>query len=426
VRVVLGRRAVTSTSVSSEAPSVRALLPPLAKFGVELGLVAGIIVSAGAIRRVPFSIEALIWLGVMGCAVLGTRAELGRAVIPIPHLLFLMWWVGSVSWSVASDETILSMKQSLPGAIGIVVAAAMIDEQRFLRAVVRAYTFMVFSSAALILVDPAARGRAATANRAALEGWRGGFGHKNGLAGALVMGLAIVLVFAPKSRLRTVTLSIAAVLFVGARSATGLVAGAAVVAGFVWFRAQEGSTRRLRAGTTAIAALVVSVCASLVLFLLPALLAAYGKDLTFTGRTAIWRGVINAIADRPVFGYGVGAVFSDPPGPTAMAIVREAGYDAPHPHQGVLSLLLGVGAVGLVLYAASLAVTVIGARLLYRSAPKLTVGVVLIVGSLLLMSLAEAVLAGPVTLGLLGAFQILVLRRLVAPLNLGERPQQPI
>lgn len=75
-----------------------------------------------------------------------------------------------------------------------------------------------------------------------------------------------------------------------------------------------------------------------------------GKDPTFTGRTDIWDLIITAIKQEWLLGYGYGAYWLDPLGPSYY--VRFAlEWGVPSAHQGWMDLWLAGGAVAVGLFA---------------------------------------------------------------------------
>ena len=83
-----------------------------------------------------------------------------------------------------------------------------------------------------------------------------------------------------------------------------------------------------------------------------AILGAFGRDLTLTGRTDLWAAVINKISERPWLGYGYGGFWGSLEGESAdvLSIVQWA---APHSHNGFLDLWLDLGLLGLLAFALS-------------------------------------------------------------------------
>lgn len=71
---------------------------------------------------------------------------------------------------------------------------------------------------------------------------------------------------------------------------------------------------------------------------------AFGKDLTFSGRTDIWEQLIPLIQQKPLFGYGF-AVFRQP---AVMIEYVRVGWAARSTHNTYLELALNIGLVGTV------------------------------------------------------------------------------
>ncbi|NBU27273.1 MAG: O-antigen ligase family protein [Caulobacteraceae bacterium] len=77
------------------------------------------------------------------------------------------------------------------------------------------------------------------------------------------------------------------------------------------------------------------------------------KDATLTGRTEIWSAAMHqGMLNNPVLGFGYGVLWDhrDPYDP-ALWIAHDAGFVAGHAHNGWLEVWLGLGFVGLALWA---------------------------------------------------------------------------
>ena len=272
----------------------------------------------------------------------------------------------------------------------------------------------------VLLFDPASRLRPARADFAELAGWRGAFIHKNVLAIYLVFALVVFLTVDRRGMLRWASIGGVVVMLIGAQSATGLAGALGVVLLWVWLLAihRANRTRGLQAGVVVLSAVVALVLGSLLVLLLPNLLAFYGKDLTLTGRTDIWSAVSDLIVERPWFGHGLGAVFTDTPSQLALQVNREAGFEVPHPHQGVLDTMLALGLVGMVLYLGSLVATVVVAVRLLPIDPPLARMALMLSFAVVVMSLAESVFLGN-PLMLVGVTQVVVFAAL-------RRPRDPL
>jgi exopolysaccharide production protein ExoQ len=90
------------------------------------------------------------------------------------------------------------------------------------------------------------------------------------------------------------------------------------------------------------------------------LLTAVGKDATLTGRTQIWTAVLAQVAQRPLTGFGFAAFWEKTSVP-AMVIRAQTHWTVPTAHNGWLDLLVQVGWVGVGLFAAVFALTLVAA-----------------------------------------------------------------
>jgi exopolysaccharide production protein ExoQ len=81
-----------------------------------------------------------------------------------------------------------------------------------------------------------------------------------------------------------------------------------------------------------------------------AVVGAFGKDLTFTGRTDLWGYALDMIELRPWLGYGFGGFWQGWDGPSAY-IWKVEPWLPEHPHNGFLNLWLNLGLVGLLVFA---------------------------------------------------------------------------
>jgi exopolysaccharide production protein ExoQ len=83
-----------------------------------------------------------------------------------------------------------------------------------------------------------------------------------------------------------------------------------------------------------------------------------GKDATLTGRTDLWAAVLQQIERYPVLGHGYSAFWLGWSGPSA-AVLTAVQWEVPHAHNGFLDLLLDLGGVGLLLFAAGFGVAAV-------------------------------------------------------------------
>jgi len=181
--------------------------------------------------------------------------------------------------------------------------------------------------------------------------WRGVFGHKNAAAAVIAMLVFVGLaVFRSGQRATGAGLTAASALFlVGSegKSAAALCLAVLAITGLF----------SLLRGLLARAALTLGLVLVLNLFSvgtvlndgLARIVATLPLDATFTGRTDVWRFAVDAVAQRPLTGYGFSAFWgTSGVRDSAEAEGTWAGVAA-HSHNGYLDTAVNLGLVGLVL-----------------------------------------------------------------------------
>jgi exopolysaccharide production protein ExoQ len=103
------------------------------------------------------------------------------------------------------------------------------------------------------------------------------------------------------------------------------------------------------------------------------ILLGLGRDPSLSGRTDLWIGALDKIADRPWLGYGFQAFWHEDGG--GADIWKIVAYRPPHSHNGYLNMALDLGLVGLILFLLSLAVSY-GRSIQWLRAKKTTIGLV--------------------------------------------------
>ena len=189
--------------------------------------------------------------------------------------------------------------------------------------------------------------------------WQGLFVHKNSLGQAMALGLVTLIMVAyaagragrPK---RTIFIGIAfaALLLIGSQSATSYIISAilcAIVGQFALSRSAFG--RRIVPFAVGIGAIVVAFIA----LNLDAVVGAFGRDTSLSGRTDIWPPVIEAIGKRPWFGYGYDT-FWLPDGTGSAYLTTLLEWSPYHAHNGLLELSLDIGLVGTALFLVTLVI----------------------------------------------------------------------
>jgi len=277
------------------------------------------------------------------------RAKAFAAARAAPLLMALLALVFvSALWSIDSGGTLRrSVWLALTTAFALYLAWRY-DWARLLRVIAGGFAVLIAGSFLVGGLMPSI-GRMATEHPGA---WCGLWTHKNTLGG--LMAIAAPLCFAAslvnpnrKQLWRAATLG-ALVLVLLSTSKTALLAafiGFAVIAAAHLIR--RGPMQALVVATSfaALAILIVSV------FLLApqSVVAALGRDLTFTGRTDIWQSLGAYAAQHPWLGFGYYAFWLDPNGP-AYWVRQAVRWDVASAHNGWLELTLGLGRIGVALF----------------------------------------------------------------------------
>jgi O-antigen ligase len=174
--------------------------------------------------------------------------------------------------------------------------------------------------------------------------WRGIFPHRNALGQMMVLNcLALLSLYSGRRKTfavyGTLLLSVALILFSGSRSALALLL--VILSAAYMFR---GGIKRIRKWVLIFATLlVISVLAHVEL---DDVFALIGRDATLTGRTDLWAAVGMMILRAPLLGHGYAAFWTES-NPDRDVIWKFVGWQPNHSHNGFLEVLLGVGAIGL-------------------------------------------------------------------------------
>jgi O-antigen ligase len=198
--------------------------------------------------------------------------------------------------------------------------------------------------------------------------WSGVYGHKSILGRIAAIAMVVVIYVRPRfawqNTLRWITGAIFLFLSVMSQSRVSwlmMLAALALVPILAILR-----SRRLSGGLkSAIAGTLAILTAASVTVGYSSLLASFGRDATFSGRTLLWQGAIDVAADNhPTFGAGYRAFWTESAADDVRAYIPHWGSLPDHGHNGYLDIWLELGAVGAVLFALFIILTLF--RLLRR------------------------------------------------------------
>ncbi len=390
-------------------------LGPLARLGAQVFLVGALFVAfrVESFKFLPGPTPLALAALVVPVLLLAPSRVTAKLPISLSVLLFVGWELASITWTDSPPTTAYIMQLDLPIAAGVMLIVGVIAFQDLITAVLWSIRISLLVTVLSVIVDPEARTHIdPTGQTLVLEGWHGWFPHKNTMGPYLVFALLTILSF-DRSRL-TKLASVAAigVLLAFSDSVTGISAAILAVAVWVWVQLYRNLDLRnssifLVSSLLMLAFALVGAATSLT-----AITDASGKDLTFTGRTFIWRGAFDAWLQRPLTGYGLGGIFVlDPVTPRTAELWREIGFRVPHAHNGLLDVGIQLGLVGVALYLLLWATTFSAALRLLRERPRMTTWIVSVMLVQLYMSLSEPTFLNNGWLPVLIMFRILLLRK---------------
>jgi exopolysaccharide production protein ExoQ len=260
------------------------------------------------------------------------------------------WALATQAWSIDAETTgrrVLAL--ALTTLFGVYLGAAL-DYRRFVLTLAVGFLILALGSLFLALAMPS-YGIDHLNNGG---DWRGLWMEKNTLALFMALGgVAAVsaLFLAPRGRgLWLIMLGLCALLLIMSKGKTALLCLilGLVAAGGLWLMRRG----RIIGVLTLWTMVTAGSLAGFILWLAPeALLSAIGKDPTLTGRTQIWKAVMDQVAHRPLIGYGF-AAFWEPTSVPALIIRKQAHWTVPTAHNGWIDLLVQVGWIGVGLCAA--------------------------------------------------------------------------
>jgi exopolysaccharide production protein ExoQ len=292
----------------------------------------------------------------LGWAIWRARAEAWATARALPLLMGLLALAFvSTLWSIDSGAT-LRRSVWLALTMGFGLYLAWRYEWRELVGVVGgAFIVLIAGSFALGLLAP-------SIGRMTFEhpgSWSGLWTHKNTLGGIMALGVAAcasAAIIEPERRKLWIAATLAAfALVILSTSKTALLAsvfGLAVIAAGMVMR--RGPLQTVLVCASTLVAIIVGT--AIVLLSPDVLVAALGRDLTLTGRTDIWEASARFIEAQPWLGYGYYAFWLPENGP-AYWVRQAVAWQVASAHSSWLELALGLGRVGVALFALQLIAT---------------------------------------------------------------------
>jgi len=270
-----------------------------------------------------------------------------RLVTFAPLLVLCVLLAGvSMFWSVDPALTIRrSVALMMTTCLGLVLAS-WLSWARLIQGVAVAFLILALLTIFVVLTDPY-RGLMQEIYEGA---WRGPWVQKNDLGGMMTKGLIAALgAFAIRPKRAWIWIPTGLLCFglvLMSTSKTALLISLASIGLFIWIYAYRSVAFTRPVVIAILFGGIGIVTVALTLFPVETL-DLIGKDPTFTGRTDIWRELAAAIGNSWQLGYGYGAFWMDPLGPSYMARSMLE-WDVPSAHNGWVEIWLS-GGIGLVI-----------------------------------------------------------------------------
>jgi exopolysaccharide production protein ExoQ len=283
--------------------------------------------------------------GILVALALRLRGMLRTIADTAPIMLLLALMAATVVWSVAPD---ISMRRVIALAFTVFLGVLLHvrgDWISSLRLIGIGALIACLFHLMIIIANPSV-GIDQDLHRGA---WKGILHEKNALGGMAAVNVivfgALVQFDRPWRRLWLAATALAVLLVFGSTSTTSFLAIMLVGVLFLLSRlARISPAAAVGAVYIALVGAGVAILGATVFS--DEVLALLGKDPTLTGRTDIWGIVWRAIEARPLQGYGLGAYWHDPLGPSYY--VRDAvDWDVPNAHNLWLDMGLAAGFPGL-------------------------------------------------------------------------------
>ncbi|AFZ35407.1 O-antigen polymerase [Stanieria cyanosphaera PCC 7437] len=187
--------------------------------------------------------------------------------------------------------------------------------------------------------------------------WQGAFDQKNFLAQIAVLSslvfLFLCIIFRKYRYLTWTGLFLSFVMLLLSTSKTGLVVFLSIVGLLQFYRTLRWRNPR----SILILTLIGLFIASVVVLLIgnaELIVTSLGKDITLSGRTELWNGVIDQIRQKPWLGYGRGGFWNSESNMSEIVGSYVAiNFLVPDAHNGFLDLTADLGIVGLILFLCS-------------------------------------------------------------------------
>lgn len=360
---------VTDSAVSASAQAELRDLGVIPVFALRLFLLlapCGMFFGLFELGQGGIFQQTVYALPAIGALFLVPRRAVLRIPVSISLFLLLGWMALSYLWTIDAAQTQFQVRQQVSMCLAVAVTVGLLPLEETFRWFLRGVKLLLVISLLATIFDSGTR--VSIEFGSVLSAWEAWFPSKNNFGRFLVLAVACILWLDRGFWSRVFWCGLAIGLSVGANSATAF--GALfVLAAFVFWVHRYRSVGDEVTGVFAVVSVFMAVVALIsAIAALAFIVEALGRDLTFTGRTDIWEGVLPLIEDRLWYGYGHDALWTLE-SPESRTLARVVGHPPAHAHNSVLNTLAGLGIPGLLLYFGLFVSTLTAALRHVRSSP---------------------------------------------------------
>lgn len=286
------------------------------------------------------------------------KAALATILIAPELMGLLLLPVLSTLWSMSPSDTSVRAVALIGSSMFGYYLVARFSPIEILRIVVFASLATAALSLFLIFALPS---YGLSTDPAWLGAWRGAYLHKNGMgawasAGSALATLLLMLETGRRPRWQIAALVLNLFLLLGSRSVSSLITYVASVMAVIGLRMLFGTLKSVAVRfLLCLAPLVIALVIAVDLDTVASLIETFGRDATLSGRIPLWQSVWGFVEEKFWFGHGYEAFWIQ--GHVSIDVIeRLIHYRPAYSHNGVLELLLSLGLIGLLTFAAIAAV----------------------------------------------------------------------
>lgn len=267
----------------------------------------------------------------------------------IPLLCLTGFALSSIVWSVTPGETADFSRALIRTTLFGVYLATRFSLKEQMKLMAYTLGLLVILSIIFSIVIP-------SQGLQVYEGdlvWRGAFSHKNSMARMMTVAILLftsTFITDRKNRqISGILLALAGILLIMSKGTTALVMS---LLGMMLFPFFLFLRNHYKLRTVLIISGIIIVSTLSVLFIVnieTIIVDILGKSLTLTGRDELWAASLYKAYQKPLFGYGYGAFWTNPS--ENYFIDSQTWTSNPtHAHNGFIDLFLDLGMIGLILF----------------------------------------------------------------------------